>query len=47
VLQAIAAYGLSFLFSSSGGDYRVLFAIGAASLALSPAVDLFAALRTK
>jgi predicted MFS family arabinose efflux permease len=47
VLQALAAYGLSFLFSSSGGDYRMLFAIGAASLSLALAVDLFAALRTK
>jgi predicted MFS family arabinose efflux permease len=47
VLQAVAAYGLSFLFSSSGGDYRMLFAIGAASLSLALAVDLFAALRTK
>jgi predicted MFS family arabinose efflux permease len=47
VLQAVAAYGLSFLFSRSGGDYRMLFAIGAASLALALAVDLFAALRTK
>jgi hypothetical protein len=37
-MQALAAYGLSFVFATSGGDYAVLFA---------PAVDLFAALRTK
>jgi predicted MFS family arabinose efflux permease len=47
VMQAVAAYGLSFLFSRSGGDYRTLFAIGAASLALALAVDLFATPRTK
>jgi hypothetical protein len=47
VLQAVAAYGLSYLFSTSGGSYPMLFVIGAASLALALAVDLFAALRTK
>jgi predicted MFS family arabinose efflux permease len=47
VLQAVAAYGLSFLFSTSGGNYLMLFVIGAASLSLALAVDLFAALRTK
>ena len=47
VLQALAAYGLSFLFSSSGGDYRLLFVIGAAALAIALAVDLFAALRSE
>ncbi|BAN27657.1 YbfB/YjiJ family MFS transporter [Caballeronia insecticola] len=47
VLQALAAYGLSFLFSNSGGNYPLLFAIGAAALAIALAVDLFAALRSK
>ncbi|SAK60922.1 major facilitator transporter [Caballeronia glebae] len=47
VLQALAAYGLSFLFSSSGGDYRMLFAIGVAALMLALAVDLSVALRSK
>jgi predicted MFS family arabinose efflux permease len=47
VMQAVAAYGLSFVFATSGGDYAVLFAIGAAALALALAVDLFAALRAK
>jgi hypothetical protein len=46
VMQAVAAYGSSFLFSRSGGDYRTLFAIGAASLVLALIVDLIAALRT-
>ncbi|SAK46484.1 MFS transporter [Caballeronia hypogeia] len=47
VLQALAAYGLSFLFSESGGNYEMLFAIGAGALAVALAVDLFAALRSK
>jgi predicted MFS family arabinose efflux permease len=47
VMQAVAAYGLSFVFSSSGGNYLVLFAIGAAALVLALMVDLFAALRAK
>ncbi|WP_321797704.1 YbfB/YjiJ family MFS transporter [Caballeronia sp. J97] len=47
VFQALAAYGLSFLFSSSGGDYRLLFVIGAGALAIALAVDLFTALRSK
>ncbi|RKR37534.1 YbfB/YjiJ family MFS transporter [Paraburkholderia sp. BL17N1] len=45
VLQAVAAYGLSFLFAHDGGNYTTLFVIGAASLALALAVDLFGALR--
>ncbi|MFB9128974.1 YbfB/YjiJ family MFS transporter [Paraburkholderia dipogonis] len=45
VLQAVAAYGLSFLFAHDGGNYTALFVIGAASLALALAVDLFSALR--
>jgi HAMP domain-containing protein len=36
---------LSFLFAHDGGNYATLFVIGAASLALALAVDLFAALR--
>ncbi|TDQ97548.1 YbfB/YjiJ family MFS transporter [Paraburkholderia silvatlantica] len=47
VMQAVAAYGLSFVFSSSGGNYLVLFAIGAAALVLALCVDLFIALRAK
>jgi predicted MFS family arabinose efflux permease len=50
VLQAVAAYGLSFLFSTSGGSYTLLFVIGAAALTLALAVDLLALLiapRTK
>jgi predicted MFS family arabinose efflux permease len=47
VMQALAAYGLSFVFSSSGGNYLVLFVIGAAALVLALIVDLFSALRAK
>lgn len=47
VMQAAAAYGLSFAFSSSGGNYLVLFAIGAAALVLALFVDLFSALRAR
>lgn len=47
ILQAVSAYGLSFLFSASGGNYLMLFVIGAAALVLALAVDLFAALRTQ
>ncbi|WNC92776.1 YbfB/YjiJ family MFS transporter [Paraburkholderia sp. FT54] len=45
VLQAAAAYALSFLFAHDGGNYATLFVIGAVSLALALAVDLFVALR--
>ncbi|MFL9890602.1 YbfB/YjiJ family MFS transporter [Paraburkholderia sp. RL17-381-BIF-C] len=45
VLQAVAAYGLSFLFAHDGGNYASLFLIGATSLALALVVDLFTALR--
>ena len=41
--QALAAYGLSFLFSHDGGDYRLLFAIGTAAMLIALAVDFAAA----
>jgi predicted MFS family arabinose efflux permease len=40
VLQAVAAYGLSFLFVHSGGDYRLLFGVGSIAMAAALAVDL-------
>ncbi|WP_189042803.1 YbfB/YjiJ family MFS transporter [Aliidongia dinghuensis] len=40
VLQATAAYGMSFLFTATGGDYRLLFILGASALILALAVDL-------
>jgi predicted MFS family arabinose efflux permease len=43
ILQAVAAYGMSYLFMSSGGGYRTLFALGATAMVLALAVDLIAA----
>jgi len=43
ILQAVAAYGMSYLFMSSGGGYRMLFALGATAIVLALAVDLIAA----
>ncbi|WP_269505237.1 YbfB/YjiJ family MFS transporter [Burkholderia sp. IMCC1007] len=47
IMQAVAAYGLSFVFASSGGHYETLFAVGAAALLLALAVDLIATRRTR
>jgi predicted MFS family arabinose efflux permease len=44
LFQAAGAYGLSYLFARTGGDYAVLFVIGAAAVAASLAVDLVTAL---
>jgi predicted MFS family arabinose efflux permease len=38
--QAAAAYGLTFVFTQTGGDYRLLFVIGAAALVLTLGIDL-------
>jgi hypothetical protein len=46
ILQAVAAYGMSYLFVSSGGGYRMLFALGATAMLLALAIDLIAAPRT-
>jgi predicted MFS family arabinose efflux permease len=43
ILQAVAAYGLSFIFSQSGGNYALLFIVGAAALLLALAIDLLGA----
>ena len=45
VLQAAAAYGLSFVFAHNDGDYAQLFVIGAAALMLALAIDVVAAIR--
>ncbi|MDM0028850.1 YbfB/YjiJ family MFS transporter [Variovorax saccharolyticus] len=39
-LQAIAAYALAFLLDRSGGDYALLFYLGAAAIALALVIDL-------
>jgi MFS family permease len=44
LFQATAAYGLSYLFARSGGDYAILFVIGAGAVAASLAIDLVTAL---
>jgi predicted MFS family arabinose efflux permease len=43
LFQAAAAYGHSFVFARSGGDYRLLFAIGTAAMVLALAIDLITA----
>ena len=44
LFQAAAAYGFSWLFARTGGDYLLLFRLGAASVTLALAVDLVMAL---
>ena len=44
LFQAAGAYGLSYLFERTGGDYTVLFVIGAGAVAASLAIDLGTAL---
>lgn len=41
LFQAAGAYGLSYLFAQSGGDYALLFVIGAAGVAVALAIELF------
>jgi predicted MFS family arabinose efflux permease len=38
--QAAAAYGFSYVFAYTGGNYRLLFALGAAALAAALVIDL-------
>jgi len=42
LFQAVAAYGLSFLFSYSGGNYSVLFMIGTSAMVLAFVIDVVA-----
>ena len=44
---AAAAYGLSYLFEHSGGDYSILFVIGAGAVIISLAIDLVTALAVR
>jgi predicted MFS family arabinose efflux permease len=44
ICQALAAYGMSLLFDYTGGDYRILFGLGAGSLLLALTIDLIAGL---
>lgn len=43
LLQAVAAYGFSFLFVRTAGDYRLLFGLGCAALCIALAVELTSA----
>lgn len=43
IFQAVAAYGLSFVFEHSGGNYRLLFIVGACSITAALALDLVTA----
>jgi predicted MFS family arabinose efflux permease len=45
ILQAVAGYGMSYLFASNDGGYRMLFALGATAMVLALAVDLISAPR--
>jgi predicted MFS family arabinose efflux permease len=47
LFQAAAAYGLSYLFERTGGDYAILFVIGAGAVAAALMVDLVAALASE
>ena len=47
LFQAVAAYGLSFVFSLSGGDYQLLFLIGTIAMVLALVIDLIAAIVTR
>jgi MFS family permease len=46
LFQAVAAYGLSFLFAYSGGNYSLLFLIGTAAMLIAFVIDLLALLRS-
>ncbi|MGY2257525.1 YbfB/YjiJ family MFS transporter [Pseudomonas sp. SDO55104_S430] len=46
LFQAVAAYGLSFLFSYSGGNYRLLFGIGTVAMLIAFVIDVLAAIRS-
>ncbi|MGO4722913.1 MULTISPECIES: YbfB/YjiJ family MFS transporter [unclassified Inquilinus] len=47
LFQAMAAYGLSYLFNHTGGDYRLLFVVGGTAVTLALAIDLILALATR
>ena len=44
LFQAVAAYGLSFLFSREGGNYKLLFVIGTGAMVLALLIDIVAAI---
>jgi hypothetical protein len=42
LMQAAAAYGMTFVFTKSGGDYQLLFILGAGALITALGIDLAA-----
>jgi len=42
LLQALTAYGMSYLLSANGGNYGILFSLGAAAMVCALCVDLMA-----
>jgi predicted MFS family arabinose efflux permease len=40
--QAVGAYGFSYIFATTGGGYRLLFALAAAAVGAALAIDLLA-----
>lgn len=47
LFQAAAAYGFSWIYANTGGDYLVLFAVGGSAVVLALAIDLGLALATR
>ncbi|WIW44491.1 MFS transporter [Bradyrhizobium sp. 62B] len=47
LFQAVAAYGFSWIYAKTGGDYLVLFGLGAAAVVLALALDFAIALTTR
>jgi predicted MFS family arabinose efflux permease len=47
LFQAAAAYGFSFLFVHTGGDYRLLFGLGGGAVVIALVIDLVMALRVE
>ena len=47
LFQAAAAYGFSWIFAQTGGDYLVLFGLGGAAAVLALAIDLVLALNKR
>lgn len=47
LFQAAAAYGFSWIYAQTGGDYLVLFGLGGAAVVIALAIDLGLALTTR
>lgn len=47
LFQAAAAYGFSWIYAQTGGDYLILFALGGGAVVIALAIDLVFALTTR